>query len=226
MMAWAGTTTWIDNFDRAQIFSTTPGHNGWTIKDTSSAGTPTYLCATEDGGSAVLTIANNTEAEVLTLYQNDVLPFDLRMISHVWWVAKVAAIQAESTLVLGVANAQNDTADTVGVSAWFRMEGGDSTTALVVETDDVTNNNDDKATGVTLAAVYKKLLIDFTQGLNNVRFFVDGARVAAGTTFDMSDVATGQNVQPFVQSQKSSAAGQPVVTIAQFGITYKWTYGA
>jgi hypothetical protein len=225
-MAWAGTTTFIDNFDRAQIFSDTPGYNGWTIKDTSSAGAPTYLCATEDGGSAVLTLANNTEAEVLTLYQNNVLPFDLRMISNVWWVAKVGSIQAESTVVFGVANAQNDTPDTVGVNAWFRMEGGTSTTAVVVETDDATTDNDDKATGKTLAAVYKRFLIDFTQGLGDVRFFIDAVRVADGTTFSMASVASGQNVQPFVQFQKSSAAGTPSITLAQFGITYKWTYGA
>lgn len=225
-MAWAGTTTFIDNFDRAQIFSTTPGMNGWTIKDTSSAGAPTYLCATEDGGCAVLTIANDTEAEILTLYQNNVLPFDLRMISHVWWVAKVAAIQAESTLVFGVGAAQNDTADSVTYNAWFRMDGGTSTSVLYVETDDATTDVAATSTGTTLAAVYKKCLIDFTQGLANVRFFVDGARVAAGTTFNMSAAAAGQNVQPFVQFQKSSAAGIPILYLAQFGITYKWTYGA
>jgi hypothetical protein len=225
-MAWAGTTTFIDNFDRAQVFSTTPGMNGWTIKDTSSAGTPTYLCATEDGGSAVLTIANDTEAEILTLYQNNVLPFDLRMISHVWWVAKVAAIQAESTLVFGVASAQHDTPGSVATNAWFRMEGGTSLTNLYVETDDATNDVAITATGTTLGAVYKKCLIDFSQGLADMRFFVDGVRAAAGTTFSMASAATGQNVQPFVQFQKSSAAGTPVLTLAQFGITYKWSYGA
>jgi hypothetical protein len=225
-MAWAGTTTFIDNFNRAQVFSATPGYNGWTIKDTSSAGAPTYLCATEDGGSAVLTIANNTEAEILTLYQNDVLPYDLRMISHVWWVAKVAAFQAEETLVFGVADAQNDTASTVATNAWFRMSGGTSTSVLYVETDDGTTDVAATTTGTTLAAVYKKCLIDFSQGVADVRFFVDGVRVARTTTFDMSAVAAGQNVQPFVQIQKSSAAGVPSVTLAQFGITYHWSYGA
>lgn len=225
-MAWAGCTTLIDNFDRAQVFSTTPGHNGWTIADTSSAGAPTYLCATEDGGKAVLTLANNTEAEILTLYQNDVLSFDLRMISHVWWVVKVAAIQAESTLTFGVGSARHDTDNSVAYNAWFRMDGGTSLTNLYVETDDATTDVAATATGTTLAAVYKKCLIDFTQGLGDIRFFVDGARVATGTTFSMAAAAAGQNVQPIVQFQKSSAAGTPAVHIAQFGITYKWSYGA
>lgn len=225
-MAWAGTDCFIDNFNRAQTFSTTPGHNGWAIKDTSSAGTPTYLCVTEDGGAAKLTLASNNEAEIVTLYTGDVLPYDLRMISNVWWVAKVAGIDAVTTLTMGVGSAQSDTDDSVAYNAWFRMEGSASTTALVVETDDATTDNNDVATGVSLSSTYKRMMIDFSQGLANIRFFVDNARVASGTTFSMASAVAAQNVQPFVQLQKASGTGVPAVTLAQFGITYKWTYGA
>lgn len=222
-MAWAGTTKLIDNFDRAQEFGTTPGQNGWTIADTSTGGAPTYLCATEDGGAAVLTLANTNEAEIVTLYHNDVLAFDVRKISQVWWVAKVAGIDAVTTLTIGVGSARSDTADSVAANAWFRMEGSASTSALLYESDDGTTDDDDNSAGTTLAAVYKKLLIDFTQGLDKVRFFVDGA--LAGTT-DMSALTAGQNVQPIVQLQKASGTGVPAVTIAQFGISYNWSYGA
>lgn len=225
-MAWAGTDCFMDKFNRAQAFTTTPGQNGWTIADTSSSGTPTYLCVTENGGAAKLTLANTSEAEIVTLYTNDVLPYDLRHISNVWWVAKVASIDAVTTLTMGVANARADVDDNITVNAWFRMEGSASTTAVVCETDDGTTDNDDKATGKTLSSTYKRFLIDFSQGLSDVRFFIDGERVAAGTTFDMSAVAADQNVQPFVQLQKASGTGVPAVTIAQFGITYKWSYGA
>lgn len=220
-MATNGKTTFIDNFNRAQAFTTTPGHNGWTIADTSTAGTPTYLCVTEDGGAAALTIAADSEAEIVDLFQNDVLSYDLRKIDQVWYVAKVSGIDAVTTLVLGVGSARNDTPDTVATSAWFRMEGSDSTTALVTEVDDATTNDDDNATGATLAAVYKKLLIDFTQGLSDVRFFVDGDLVS---TLSMSGAAAGQNVQPIVQVQKASGTGVPAVQIAQFGIRYSWSY--
>lgn len=222
-MAWAGTTKLIDNFDRAQEFGTTPGQNGWTIADTSTGGAPTYLCATEDGGAAVLTLANTNEAEIVTLYHKDVLAFDVRKISQVWWVAKVAGIDAVTTLTIGVGSARNDTADSVAANAWFRMEGSASTSALLYESDDGTTDDDDNSAGTTLAAVYKKLLIDFTQGLDKVRFFVDG--VLVGTT-DMSALGAGQNVQPIVQLQKASGTGVPAVTIAQFGISYNWSYGA
>lgn len=221
-----GVKTFIDNFDRAQSYTTTPGMNGWTIKDTSSAGTPTYLNITEDGGAAKLTLVNTSEAEIVTLYQNDVLIYDVRQLKSIWWIAKVASIDAVTTLTMGVASAQNDTDDSVATNAWFRMEGSVSTSNLVVETDDGTTDKDDIATGTTLSSTYKKLLIDFTNGIGDVRFFVDGARVAAGTLFDMSALTAGLNVQPWVQIQKASGTGVPAVTLAQFGVCYEWGYGA
>ena len=221
-----GTRCFDDFFDRAQAFTTTPGQNGWTIADTSSSGTPTYLCATEDGGSAVLTLAATSEAEIVTLYHNDVLAFDLAKVKHVEYILKVAGIDAVTTLVAGIGSAQNDTADSVAEHAWFRMEGSASTSAVVVETDDGTNDNNDVATGTTLASTYKKCIIDFENGLSDVRFFIDGERVASGTTFDMSSVTSGQNVQPMVQLQKASGTGTPSVTIAGINIVYSYAYGA
>lgn len=221
-----GTRCFEDFFDRAQAFTTTPGQNGWTIADTSSAGTPTYLCITEDGGAAKLTLAATSEAEIVTLYHNDVLAFDVRKIKLVEFIAKVAGIDAVTTLTFGLGSARNDTDDSVATNAWFRVEGSVSTSAVVVETDDATTDNDDKATGATLASTYKKFAIDFERGLADVRFFIDGERVAAATTFDMSALAAGLNVQPIVQLQKASGTGAPSITIAAVNIVYNYAYGA
>ena len=226
MTVYRGVTTFIDNFDRAQAFTTTAGQNGWTIKDTSAAGTPTYLTLTEDGGAAKLTLVSTSEAEIVTLYQNDVLMLDLAQLQHFWVIAKVAGIEAVTTLTMGLGSAINDTDDSVSVNAWFRMQGSVATDAVVVETDDNVTDNDDKATGATLADVYKKFHIDFTQGLADVRFYIDGARVATATTFNMSGITAGQNVQPIIQLQKASGTGVPSVTIAQVGCQFSWAYGA
>lgn len=226
-MVHRGIRTFLEKFDRAQAFTTTPGQNGWTIADTSSAGTPTYLCVTEDGGAAKLTLSNTSEAQIVTLHFNDVLPYDLANIQHVWYVAKFAAqADAVTTLTMGLGSARNDIDDSVATNCWFRVEGSVSTSAVVLETDDGVTDNDDKASGASLLLVYKKFLIDFSLGLSDIRFFIDGARVGAGTTFSMAGVTAGQNVQPLVQLQKASGTGVPSLQIAEFGVQYRYALGA
>ena len=221
-----GTREFTDFFDRAQAFTTTPGQNGWTAADTSSAGTPTYLCITEDGGAAKLTCTSTSEAQIVTLYHNDVLAFDVRKIKMMEFIALVAGIDSVTTLTMGLGSARNDTDDSVATNAWFRMQGSVSTTAVLAETDDATTDNDDKATGASLAAVYKKFVISFESGITDVRFFIDGERVAQATTFDMSALTAGLNVQPIFQIQKASGTGVPSVTIAMVNIVYNYAYGA
>lgn len=220
----SGTYTFIDDFRRAQALTTTPGENGWTVKDTSAAGTPTYLC-TSDG--MVLTLAANSEAEIVTLYTNDVKPFTLEDgIQSIEWVVKVSGIDAVTTLSVGVASAQNDTPDTVQECAWFSVQGAVSTSNIVAESDDNTTSNRDKSTGATLSSTYRRLKVDFTNGLDDVRFYVDGSRRATATTFDMQAATAGTTLQPFIQLQKASGTGTPSVTIRRCTIVYGYNYGS
>lgn len=211
---------WADDFQRAQALTTTPGFNGWTVADTSSSGTPTYLCVSDPNGAMKLTLANTNEAEIVTMYHNDVLGFDFEGVDSFEIVAKVASIDAVTTLTMGLGTARHDTDDTVAGSVWFRMEGSASTSNLVVETDDGTTDNDDKPTGQTLSSTYKRLFCDCSVK-TDVKFFIGDTqgglvRVATGTTFDMSGL-TG-NVQPLIQLQKASGTGVPSVTIDYFCI--------
>lgn len=214
-----------DNFDRAQAYTTTPvGDFGWTIADTSAAGAPTYVNIS--GRGAKLTLAANSEAEIVTLYQNDVLPFQLNKIQQVRFVAKVAGIDAVTTLTLGVGSARNDTDDSVATNAWFRIEGSASTSAVVVETDDGTTDDDDNATGATLAATDKEFVIDFSNGLSDVRFYIDGARVAASSTLSLAAASSSQNVQLICQLQKASGTGVASVTLKLAEVIYNIADGA
>lgn len=197
-------------FDRAQTFSTTPGHNGWTIKDTSVSGTPTYVTA--NTGGFVATLAGVSAAlEIVTLYQGDKLIFDIDEIQSFSFYAKVSGFDAVAMLVMGLASAQNNAPDSVAANAWFKIQGSVSTSAIVVETDDGTTDLDDKATGQTLSTTMRKFTIDFTDGKSKVKFYIDDKRVAAGTTFDMSAYSSG--LQPFVQIQRSGGSGSQAVTI-------------
>jgi hypothetical protein len=218
---------WVEKFDRPLTLTTTPeGGTGWTMQVDTTAGTPTYATITEDGGALQIQLANNTEIERVGVYHNDILVFPLEGIDYVWYIAKVAAIGATTVCTMGIGSARDDDEDAVAVNAYFKMEGATSTTAVEVETDDGTNDTASTSNGVTLAAVYKKMLIDFTNGLSDVRFFFDGARIADGTTFDMSNITAGQNVQPIIQLEKGATAGQPTLTIAEFGIQYNAALGA
>lgn len=215
-------TEFVDNFDRAQALTTTPGFNGWTVTDTSSGGTPTYLCTS--GVGMKLTLVNTSEAEIVDMHHNDVLQFDVDQIKVADFWVKVAGIDSVTTLVFGLAGARHDTPDTVAQNCWFRIEGGTSTSNVVCETDDGTTDYDDKATGVTLSSTFKIFRIDMTNGKSDIRFMAGDSlgnlqRVAASTTFTLA-AYTGQ-LQPYVQVQKASGTGVPSISIRRVRISYQ-----
>ena len=51
-----------------------------------------------------------------------------------------------------------------------------------------------------------KLRIDMTS-LSSVRFFIDGKRVLAGTTFDFSAMAETDYLEPYILFARTSASG-------------------
>lgn len=214
-----------DDFVRALTLTATPeGATGWTAKDNSPAGTPTFATISSATGELEVALDAISEAQIVTVYQNDILPFGIDNIQLMHWLLKLEGVDSDTQFVAGLAGAQNDTPDSIAQNAWFKVDGAVDLSNVVVETDDGTNDNDDIATGTTLGAVFKDLVIDFLDGTDKVRFFIENAdgqrtRVAAGTTFDMSNF-TG-NVQPFLQLQKATGTGTPKVTIDKFMIQYK-----
>jgi hypothetical protein len=167
----------------------------------------------------VLTLTSDNQAQILGLHHNDSLTFDIDDLQSVEMRVKIGAatFTSGSILVFGVASARNDTADSVGEHAWFRMEGANSTTAVYVESDDAVRDNNDVATGQTLGTAYKTFLIDFTGGKSDVKFYIDGVRVAAATTFDLSNYSAG--LQPLIQLQKAANTNADAATIDYVKIT-------
>jgi len=201
-----------DDFFGADTFTTAGQGSPWAIADTSSSGTPTYATVSPSAtGEVALTLAATSEVENVCLSFGDKLCFDIDNIQRFEARVKVSGMTTGSELVFGLGSARNDTQDSVANNAWFKMVGATSTTALVVESDDGTNDYDDKATGATLSTTYKKFVIDFTGGKSNVKFYVDGVRVAASTTFDMSNATS--SLQPIIQLQKAANTNVDAVTI-------------
>lgn len=126
-------------------------------------------------------------------------------------VALAVLPTASVTVVFGMVDDHHLDKDTVASSAWFRLQGTNGDRVLV-ETDDTTNNNDDVDTGLDIvAAAYHYYRIDFGD-LSDVRFYIDGDRVGAGTTFDMSNLSAAEAVmQPYFSLDKGS--GTPVGTM-------------
>lgn len=202
-----------EDFLGPQTLTASPaGSDRWDIADTSAAGTPTYTVGGTNG-EATLAFDNTSEVQNVCLFQSDVLNFDIDLIDHIEMRVKQgqAALDATSQIAFGLASARNDAIDTIGEQALFRVIGADSTTSVVVETDDGSLNNDDVATGTTLVNAYKKFVISFASGKSDVKFYIDGARVAASTTFSMANYSGG--LQPFVQIQKTADTNTDSVVI-------------
>jgi hypothetical protein len=165
-----------------------------------------------------LDFSATAEVQNLCLSNKDILQFDIDKIQGAEFRVKMnqAALDATTQVAFGLTGDRNDAIDSIAQAALFRVIGADSTTAVVVETDDGTTDNDDKATGQTLINAYKTFKIDFSNGTSDVRFFMDNGngslqRVASGTTFDMSGYAG--SLQPFVQIQKTSDSNTDGLTI-------------
>lgn len=199
----------VEDFLGPQTLTASPTNGDlWDIADTSSAGTPTY---TVGGVNGEATLAFDSQAEIqnVCLFQSDVLNYDIDLLQRVEFMVKtVASLDTATSLAFGLASARNDAIDSIAAHASFRLIGSN---AIVVESDDGTTDKDDIATGQSLVAAYKRFVIDFSGGKSNVKFFVDGQRVASSTTFNMSAYSAG--LQPYVQLQKTADANTDSVTI-------------
>lgn len=184
----------------------------YIIADTSSSGTPTYTVG-GIGGEATLAFDATSEIQNVCLYMGDVLNFDIDKIYEIRMRVKMgqAALDTTSSVAFGLGSARNDDPDSIAAAAMFRVIGSSDTTAVVCESDDGVNNNDDVATGVALADSYKEFKINFAGGTNKVKFYIDGSSVATSTTFDMSNYTAG--LQPFVQLQKTADTNTDSVVI-------------
>ena len=201
-----------DDFLGGGTFSTAGQGVPWAIADTSAAGTPTYAVVTPSAvGEVALTLASTSEVENVCLSFGDKLCFDIDNLQRFETRLKVTGCTTGTTISWGLGSARNDTPASMTALALFTMTGATSTTAVTVETDDNVTDTAPVTSGQTLATAYKKFVIDFTGGTNNVKFYIDGIRVAASTTFLMGGY-TG-SLQPFFQIQKAANTNVDAITI-------------
>jgi len=178
----------------------------------SAAGTPTYANVTPSAtGEVALTLAATSEVENVCLSFGDTLSFDIDNLQKFKCRVKVSGCTTGTTISWGLGSARNDTPASMTALALFTMTGATSTTAFTVETDDNVTDTAPVASGQTLATTYKDFEIDFTGGKSNVKFYVDGIRLAGATVFTMAGY-TG-SFQPFFQIQKAANTNADSITI-------------
>lgn len=204
----------------------------WVKADTSAAGSPTVAAA---NGKMKLLLAATSEVENLCLYFGDNLAYDIDdLISAEFWVDCPAALDAATSIAFGMGSARNDDPDAIAANAMFRLLGGNS---VICETDDGTNDTDDKSTGLTLGTTTRKFAIDFASGVKtqsppaysiggkgNVLFSAENSSglerpVCQNVHFDMSNYSGG--LQPFVQIQKTADTNVDYVQVKRIRIEYK-----
>jgi len=176
----------------------------WNVVDVGDA--TEALVADSSNGQFLLHLAATNEAEDAVLYMGDNKPFDVG--NGLIFETRVDMAVAPGTGVRAVFGMCGDHAldkDAATESAWFSFE---ASLAVLAETDDTTNDNNNISTGITaVAGTYNIYRIDFTS-LSDVKFFIDGVRVASSTTFDMSNLsASEQQMQPYFALDKATGTG-------------------
>ena len=171
------------------------------------AGPPT-IGVTADGVNGVMELAleSTSQAQDAMIYHSDQRSFSVKQGCIFEARIKFSVLPTTGVaVVFGMAGDHNLDKDSITEHAWFRAQ---ASAAILAETDDTTNDEDDVATGVTvLTTDWKIYKIDF-RTIADVRFFIDGASVATGTTFDMSNLSDAEAVmQPYFSLDRASGSG-------------------
>lgn len=159
-----------------------------------------------DGVNGILQCAMDatSEKQNAEAYWNDEL--QLSVVQGLVFEARFAASVLPTLageIVCGLVSAWADGLDAATYSVFVTLDGSGE---IFCEKDD--NATDESATsGVTLvASEYCVVRIDCTD-YADIKFFVNGNRVASGTTFDWAASAANSKVQPIFGCYKASGAG-------------------
>jgi hypothetical protein len=203
--------TFYDDFVNTQLRTAATGVEGWTVKHTTTLGTPVEaIRANQPGGVVTLEVdGGQNEKEEAGIYWGDALNFNLD--KGPIFEARVAVRltgTGQTEMYFGLANAyvegpiiEADAGPTV--HAFFAF---DANLTPAIYTDDTTTDTDGTATGVTaVEGAFNIYRIDCTN-VADVKFYIDGVGVGTGTTHDLS-ASSNVMTQPFFMVHKETSTG-------------------
>ena len=182
----------------------------WVKKIVGAA--PPTVAVTANGVNGLLacTLTSTSEKQNAEAYFEDQLCFSVLqgLVFEARFALTVLPTLA-GEMVLGLISAWADGLDAATYSAFVTADGSGE---IICEKDD--NATDESTTsGVTLTAgVYAIARIDCTD-IADIKFFVNGNRVASSTTFDWAASAANSKVQPVIGCYKASGAGVGTLTV-------------
>jgi hypothetical protein len=187
-----------------------------------TSGAPTVATISDKSGTVKILTDNTSEVQQVSFYQGDVLPFDLRGLQKVKFRFKVGGPTSATTCYLGIAGAYNATASSITNCALLKV--ANLAVSPLIYTGSAQSAT---ASGKSIVAdTWYDGEIDFTGGVSNVRFYMSDSngqmqRLLSATTFDMSGISTGTNVQLFFRTEKTSGTDVPILYLDNVDVDYK-----
>lgn len=192
--------------------------NTWTAIQTGTASDQDpVLVDGVGGGVCSLPLDSTSEEQTSAIYMNNIRTFDLNASLVCEFRAQIVTLPTLlSDITWGMAGDYNKAVASITELAVFKVDGSG---ALLIDTDDTTNDERDTATATTLVAGTNYVFRIDCRTLSDVKFFVNGARQAPATTFDMSNLTTAEAMmQPLGLAYKSTGAGLGVIYISDVTI--------
>jgi len=177
----------------------------WVYKDVSAAGAPTCAkLADAVNGVIELDLDNTSEVQTVEMDFDDQLVFSIAQ-----------GLIFEARISMSVLPDASTARGIFGMGGAWVAEGAAHRVGFEILTAGVINAEEDDAvtdtsasTGITaVAGTYNIFRVDCTTQ-TNIKFFIDGARVAASTTFANASAGANLKMQPYFGCTKTAATSQ------------------
>jgi hypothetical protein len=182
----------------------------WASKIIGAAPPTVAGVANDLNGTVACTLTSASQKQDAEIYAGDQLCWSILQGLQFEARVKLSVLPTGvGQATIGVAGAWADGHDAITYSAFFTARASG---LLYCDTDDNVTDND-VTSGITLTATdWAILRIDASDPLN-IMFYVNGARVAASTTFGWAASASNSKVQPFLGVYKASGTGVGTLTV-------------
>ena len=182
----------------------------WVYKDVSAVGSPTVAKGADVVNGVIdIDLDNQNEVQTVEVNMDDQLVFSMAQ-----------GLIFEARLTMSVLPDAATARGVVGVGGGWVAEGPNHRAAFEILTAGAINAECDDAatdipgsTGVTaVAGAYNIFRIDCTSQ-SNIKFFIDGVRVATATTFASTSNAANSKCQPYFGCTKTADTSQATMVI-------------